>query len=238
MNFFISYLNPFTTLSEKNITTTWGNIKPKVDIFPIIYLVFIYGVIYILPYGENLIGMTWFDWCRSEDGPLEWIQFFLYFGAGLFAISSLSKRVKNGFNLNLILWGLIVFLCIFVAGEEISWGERITGYGLEVIRNMNYQGESNIHNLHYFHHLLLDPSFEISCILFGFVGWKYLPKLDSLPSKQYSLYFLFVALFYFYFDISNASTVQQIRNDQEIFELLMALGLFLHCRSSSILKPK
>ena len=150
--------------------------------------------------------------------------------------SPLIKRVKYGFTLNLILWGLLVFLCFFVAGEEISWGERITGYGLESLRNINYQGESNIHILHYFHHFLLDPSFEISCILFGFIGWKYFPKLDALPAKEYSLYFLFVALFYLYFDLSFSSTVQQIRNDQEIFELLMSLGLFLHCKNNSDIK--
>ncbi len=238
MNFLESYLNPFSPISKKKIKTQWGNIKPKVDIFPILYLIFIYGIVYILPYGEQLIGISWFDWFRNEDGPLEWIQFFLYLSAGFLAISCIRKRVKDGLNLNLIIWGLLAFLCLFVAGEEISWGERITGFGFDAIRNLNSQGESNIHNLHYFHHLLLDPSFEISCILFGWLGWKYLPKLDALPAKKYSLYFLFVALFYLYFDISFSSTVEQIRNDQEIFELLMALGLFLHCRDNSLLQNR
>ncbi len=236
MKFLIPYLNPFIPISNKKIKTPWGNIKPKVDIFPLLYLIFIYGIVYILPFGENIIGMSWFNWCRLEDGPLEWVQFFLYLSAGIYATSSVIRKAKSGLNLNLILWSLLAFLCIFVAGEEISWGERITGYGIEAIRNINYQGESNIHNLHFFHHLLLDPSFEISCILFGWVGWKYLPKLDALPSKEYSLYFLLVALFYLYFDISNSSTIQQIRNDQEIFELLMALGLFLHCKNNHLKK--
>ena len=45
---------------------------------PIFYLIFIYGFVYILPYGKILIGVSWFDWLRSEDGPLEWLQFCLY----------------------------------------------------------------------------------------------------------------------------------------------------------------
>ena len=236
MNLILSYLNPFTPISNKKVKTPWGNIKPKVDMFPIIYLIFIYGIVYILPFGENLIGMSWFEWCRSEDGPIEWIQLFLYLGAGLFAMSSLIKRVKYGLTLNLIIWGLILFLCIVVAGAEINWGERITRYGIESIRNINYQNEYNLHNFHYIHLLLLDPSFEISCILFGFIGWKYFPKLDALPSKKYSLYFLFVALFHLYFNLSFYSDLQQIRNDQEVFELLMALGLFLHCKDNSIIR--
>ena len=148
------------------------------------------------------------------------------------------KKAKKRFNLNLVLWGLLTFLCFFIAGEEISWGERITGFGFDAIRQMNFQGESNIHNLNFFHHILLDPSFEISCILLGWIGWRFLPKLDAFPIKRYSLYFLSVALFYFYFDISYSSTVQQIRNDQEIFEFLMSLGLFLHCRSKAREKEK
>ena len=34
---------------------------------------------------------------------------------------------------------------------------------------------------------------------------------------------------YFYFDVSWASTTEQIRNDQEIFEFLLSSGWFIHC---------
>ena len=53
------------------INTPWGSISTEVSLFPIFYLIFIYGFIYILPYGKNFIGVSWFDWLRSEDGPLE-----------------------------------------------------------------------------------------------------------------------------------------------------------------------
>ena len=53
--------------------------------------------------------------------------------------------------------------------------------------------------------------------------------MKALPNKDLSLYFLSVALFYFYFDVSWASTTQQIRNDQEIFEFLLSTGIFIHC---------
>ena len=148
--------------------------------------------------------------------------------ASFFALRTLFRKARKGINLNLILWALVALLCFFVAGEEISWGERITGFGFDALRDINVQGESNIHNLRFFHLYLLDPSFEISCLLFGWVGWKLWPNLDAFPRKELSLYFLFVALFFFYFDISYASTIKQIRNDQEIFELLMSIGILLH----------
>ena len=75
----------------------------------------------------------------------------------------------------------------------------------------------------------LDFSGEISSIFLGWIGWKIWPNIDAFPQQRYSLYFLFVAMFFFFFDVSYASTIKQIRNDQEIFELLMALGLFAHC---------
>jgi len=37
-----------------------------------------------------------------------------------------------------------------------------------------------------------------------------------------------VSLFFAYYDISWASTVEHIRNDQEIFEFLLSTGIFLH----------
>ena len=213
---------------HKEIKTPFGFILPQVSLFPILYLLFIYGFVYILPYGKDLIGISWFDWLRSEDGPLEWIQFIEY------AISSILVlliyiRTKRKKNINSIIWLLIALLSFVIAGEEISWGERITGIGINSISDVNVQGETNFHNLPFFHNYLLDPIFEISCIFLGWFGWRKFKNIKALPSKDLSLYFLFVAFFYFYFDLSWASTTQQIRNDQEIFEFLLSTGIFLHC---------
>ena len=213
---------------SKEVKTPWGKIIPEVSLFPIYYLIFIYCFAYILPYGKFFIGISWFDWLRSEDGPLEWIQFIEYASSSLFAfIIFLKKRNKK--EINSIIWIFLAFLLFLIAGEEISWGERLTGIGITSISNLNVQGETNFHNLPFFHNYMLDPVFEITCIFLGWFGWRRFAKLNSLPGKYLSLYFLFVALFYFYFDISWASTTQQIRNDQEIFEFLLSTGIFLHC---------
>ena len=212
----------------KEIETPWGKIAPEVSLFPIYYLMFIYGFIYILPFGKEFIGMSWFDWLRSEDGPLEWVQFIEYLFSSVLAFFVFMKQ-KNKRNINSIIWLLVAFLSFIVAGEEISWGERLTGIGIDTISKLNVQGETNFHNLPFFHNYLLDPVFEITCIFLGWFGWRRFKRIDAFPSKKLSLFFLFVALFYFYFDLSWASTTQQIRNDQEIFEFLLSTGIFLHC---------
>ena len=213
------------------IKTPWGSISAEVSLLPIFYLIFIYGFVYILPYGKILIGVSWFDWLRSEDGPLEWMQFIEYALSSLLAFMVFFSQ-KEKKDINTIIWLLIAFLSFLVAGEEISWGERLTGIGINSISNLNVQGETNFHNLPFFHNYLLDPVFEISCIFLGWFGWRRFKKINAFPPKNLSLFFLFVALFYFYFDISWASTTEQIRNDQEIFEFLLSSGIFIHCLKS------
>ena len=212
---------------SKDIKTPFGKITPEVSLFPIYYLLFIYGFVYIFPYGEDLIGTSWFDWLRSEDGPLEWLQFIEYLLSSIVALLIFVRRKKKK-EINSLVWLLIAFLLFIVAGEEISWGERITGIGVSAISDINIQGETNFHNLPFFHNYLLDPFFEISCIFLGWFGWRKFKNIEALPDKDLSLYFLLVALFYFYFDISWASTTEQIRNDQEIFEFLLSSGIFIH----------
>ena len=212
----------------KEIKTPWGKIIPEVNLFPIYYLLFIYCFVYILPYGKLFIGISWFDWLRSEDGPLEWMQFIEYAFSSLLAFLVFFRQRKKK-EVNSIIWLMIAFLSILIAGEEISWGERLTGIGIDSISNLNVQGETNFHNLPFFHNYLLDPVFEVSCIFLGWIGWKRFKGIHAFPTKDLSLFFLFVALFYFYFDISWASTTEQIRNDQEIFEFLLSSGWFIHC---------
>ena len=163
----------------KEIKTPWGVVIPQVSLFPIFYLMFIYGLVYVLPYGRDLIGMSWFDWLRSEDGPLEWMQFLEYAVSSFLALLIYIKT-KRKKNFNSIFWFLIALLSLLVAGEEISWGERIIGIGNNFISEINVQGETKFHNLPFFHNYLLDPIFEISCIFLGWIGWRRFKNIKAL----------------------------------------------------------
>ena len=210
-----------------DIRTPWGSIFSKVSLFPIYYLIFIYGFVYILPFGKNIIGSTWFDLLKKEDGPLEWLQFSQFFISSIMGLFIFYMSKKKG-SINSLIWLCFSIFCFLISAEEISWGERITGFTLSSISDLSIQGETNFHNLPFFHNVLLDPLLHVLCIFLGWVGWRKWPNLSSLPSRKYSLFFLLVSLFFAYYDLSWASTVPHIRNDQEIFEFLLSTGIFLH----------
>ena len=211
----------------KTFKTPWGNISPEVNLFPIYFIIFIYGFVYILPFGKNIIGLTWFDLLKLEDGPLEWLQFAEYFISSLFGILIFFKSKKRK-SINSFIWLILSAFCFFIAAEEISWGERIIGFSLNSLTEVSIQSETNLHNLPFFHNYLLDPILVSICIFFGWVGWRKWPYLNSIPSKKLSLFFLITALYIFYYEISWASTIQHIRNDLEIYEFLLSTGIFLH----------
>ena len=211
----------------KLIKTPWGEISPEVNLFPIYYILFIYGFVYILPYGENIVGLTWFNLLKIEDGPLEWLQFSEYLISSLLG-TFIYLKSKNKNTINSFIWLILSAFCFIVAAEEISWGERLTGFSINSLTEISIQSETNLHNLPFFHNFFLDPILIAICILFGWIGWRKWPYLNSIPNKKLSLFFLITALYIFYYEISWASTVEHIRNDLEIYEFLLSTGIFLH----------
>ena len=154
-----------------DIRTPWGSIFPKVSLFPIYYLIFIYGFVYILPFGKNFIGSTWFDLLKKEDGPLEWLQFSQFFISSIMGLFIFYKSKKKR-SINSLIWLISSIFCFLISAEEISWGERITGFTLNSISDLSIQGETNFHNLPFFHNILLDPLLHVLCIFLGWVGWR------------------------------------------------------------------
>ena len=146
------------------IRTPWGSISSKVSLFPIYYLIFIYGFIYILPFGKNLIGITWFDLLKKEDGPLEWLQFSQFFISSLIGLLIFYKSKKKR-SINSLIWLSFSLFCLLISAEEISWGERITGFTLNSVAELSIQSETNFHNLPFFHNILLDPLLHV-CLLY------------------------------------------------------------------------
>ena len=209
------------------IKTPWDSLSTNVSLFPIYYLIFIYGIIYILPFGEQIVGLPWFYYLKTEAGILEYLQCIQYLFSSFIGFF-IYLRIKKKNSLNSFVWLTLSILCFLIAGEEISWGERLTGISLNSIAELSIQGETNIHNLPFFHNYLLDPVLQAICIFFGWIGWRNYPFLSSLPSKKLSLFFLIVSLFFAYYDLSWASTIEHIRDDTEIFEFLLSTGVFLH----------
>ncbi len=158
---------------------------------------------------------------------MEWLQFTEYLISSIFGIYIYFKN-KNKNSINSFIWLILSVFCFIVAAEEISWGERITGFSIDSLTKISIQSETNLHNLPFFHDFFLDPILIAICIIFGWIGWRKWPYLNSIPNKKLSLFFLITALYIFYYEISWASTVEHIRNDLEIYEFLLSTGIFLH----------
>jgi hypothetical protein len=94
---------------------------------------------------ERIAGDT-YEALTQEDGVLEWATFVSFLaGSVLFLFVALQRRAERWPTL--FFAGLSAF-CFFVAGEEISWGQRLLAFQPpEIFLEHNYQQEANLHNL-------------------------------------------------------------------------------------------
>lgn len=77
----------------------------------------------------------------QEDRVVEWATVWLFLCAGVLA---LRAAVKSG----RVFDALVALFCLFVAGEEFSWGQRLFGYfPPEFFLRHNEQQELSVHNL-------------------------------------------------------------------------------------------
>lgn len=191
-------------------------------VFPVVVFMFLYPV--------SLWPFNIFKEIVKEDRIIEYAQFFVLFVGGILgSINFLYFAKKKKW------WMAIFYLMtaagfLLIAGDEISWGQRI--FGLETseqFKEVNRQGELTFHNLYVFEWLVGYAYVAIS--FFGVLAhWitrliKPLNKYTYLvPSKILAIYFLF-SLVYF---------VQQIRimwgiwhSWSEVAELSLYTGIVL-----------
>lgn len=107
-------------------------------------------------------------WLLREDHAVEWLQFYLLLLTAavslLGAVAALRRRhwLAGGFLL------VIALGTLFLAGEEISWGQRVLGFAGDV--GGNRQGESNIHNIDDAGGIPIERLFRIAQATIGFIG--------------------------------------------------------------------
>jgi hypothetical protein len=81
-----------------------------------------------------------YEAAMQEDRPVEWATVVLFVAAG---IARLRQAVpgRRAFDF------FVALFCLFVAGEEFSWGQRLLGFTPpEAFLERNTQQEFNIHN--------------------------------------------------------------------------------------------
>jgi len=172
-----------------------------------------------------------------EDGVLEWSEF------AFFVLSScLSILLAFKFKKEQIFFATYLFLSfalLFVAMEEISWGERIfdgvnEGIVPVALMERNLQGEINIHNIDSIH-----SKIGYVYILVGFLGcfsWLLVAVSKRLFTFRKSLLRIaeeivpsWIFFFYFFPLFINLITNYGFRpQDYEVVEFLLALGVLMY----------
>lgn len=189
----------------------------------------------------------------TEDGPLEYLQFFLYFlsflGSLFISLQYFKNKTKETYVY--VLFFILSLLFFFIAFEEISWGQRILVYDTpQSITERNAQGELPIHNLE-----PLQLKMHYLYILIGFYGSfcpilcktflkKYYDELKIFfpPKEIFMLFFLAIPFWilasYYPAPISFLSGTEVIYYQwQEVFETFLAIGFFTYiCNVIRIIK--
>ena len=205
-------------------------VQDRLDLRPVLLLVLMYGVIAFLPFGI-------FGWLQNEDGLMEWGSVALLILSAINAFR-LQKQSQDGWER--LGWLLFFALCCLFIGEEISWGERLHGAGIDAIRSINTQGETNLHNIAVFQRKgLLHLGWAALGLVLGLGGF-FLRTSPLIPSVRSTLYFTLPGIWYLGFEFCRKADacLVTVANHQEIYELLIIAGLYLHtlswCRKRGI----
>ena len=184
----------------------------------------------------------------AEDGILEWMTvgvLFLLAGLCLYRAGRLRRLRSRLFPVSLIVMALMF---LFVAGEELSWGQRIFGIDTPPwMEERNQQGEMNLHNL-------VSGEMSINKVIFGqvlglalVIYMFLLPWAASrfarvarladqlglaLPRRAQALAFFPVA-----FLPAMLLDADQADELVEICGVLMLLAIFLYPRNPALFSP-
>lgn len=107
-----------------------------------------------------------FHFVTAEDRLLEWGQFGGYAVAMVFGFAVAALLFRADRRLTAAFYLLVALGCLFVAGEEISWGQRILGLETpESLEEINRQEEISVHNI-----TSIETLFKLAELIVGFAG--------------------------------------------------------------------
>lgn len=198
----------------------------------------------------KLASPWWYMVLNREDGVVEWMTAAVYLVAAGFAASLVLSFRRRKENMYALLCAGLGIGMVFIAMEEISWGQRLFGIATpDFVESINMQGEVTLHNVRGF------PVHEayIAVGLYGafartiatlLLGGRH-PKLVSLvtPPPALFLYFFVPFLLYAYYQFIWYTELVPYGlewgeywterggflsgDDQESIELLLSFGFLL-----------
>ncbi|MGE0817636.1 MAG: hypothetical protein AB7O74_03150 [Candidatus Nanopelagicales bacterium] len=114
-----------------------------------------------------VVARDLYYWLLREDHVIEWLQFFLLVFTCIVSVIGAVAAFRRGHRLTGAFLLLVALGTLFLAGEEISWGQRILGLAGD---GNNRQGELNIHNIDDADGIPVEKLFRIAQAAIGFIG--------------------------------------------------------------------
>lgn len=189
----------------------------------------------------------WYLLLIREDGISEDIQAAAYFLASTIGVAT-AVRVRK-LKQKYIYWLFIMFALgtLIIGFEEISWGQRIFGFKTpDVIAVSNTQTEFTAHNIRSVEQHL--PKIVIIVGLCAALAWIFIrnPNENTTDVRRFitpdwylSLYFILISAFNIYRYYIKSPDMHYLVHEeigfwrhQEVFELLIALGLLFFALSN------
>jgi hypothetical protein len=194
---------------------------------------------FVIAAGSVASGLAGYRaWFSDEDGPAENLQFVFLVAATIGAALVSRARARRGDRFLAVAYAGLALACFFVAGEEISWGQRL--FGIEtppVIAEHNIQHEITLHNTY-----LFTPIFYLAQLLVGvgltiapFLPWSRIvpARWDELrraliPRPALAAYFAMTGAWRIYrYAFYRPDTPAWVGELSEIPELILYLGVLL-----------
>lgn len=183
-----------------------------------------------------LIVRTWpmdyFLQIVKEDRFIENLQVYvLLFGSVSLSYQIVNHRSKLS-KLTLFFMTVCILVFTFLAGEEISWGQRIFGFSTSgYLAENNLQNETTLHNLSFIQWIV-----EVAYVIIGILGgtlWlirkiKFkLPPYSRwfIPDPYLFAFFIFPGIYYAYPLYSGENLFKEWA---EVMELFLYAGVVLH----------
>lgn len=180
----------------------------------------------------------WLYLVLREDYPVEWAQFSLCLVASLLALVAAAGFARRGQRLTALLLLLAGLGLLGLAGEEISWGQRVFGLAEPAeLARVNHQDELNVHDT-FVAGVAVDEVFEVFSWLLGVAGvglalltrgrrpklggrlwWNLSPPLFTLPG------FLAIVLYRPLVMVMPASIAAPVTVFQEWVEFCLYLAI-------------
>ena len=95
-----------------------------------------------------LSGSRLYRFLIREDSVLEWLQVVGYAAALVFATLLAVRLWRRSDRLIGAAYAALAIGCVFIMGEELSWGQRLFGLDTPArLADLNRRGEINVHNV-------------------------------------------------------------------------------------------